>query len=280
MPELAEVEFFRKRWDSGLGRPILALKLHARKRLFRKVPVPELLRLLPGSRLSRSEARGKQLLFRFSKDLWLGIHLGMSGQLLAERPDFNPGKHDHLVLYQRDRALVFRDPRLFGLLRFAQSGSLPEWWAKLPLSASSKGFNRAAVRSFLQRHQRLPIKAALLLQAGFPGIGNWMADEILWRARMHPLMRCATLDAIAVTVLWKQVRWVSRAALRHIGHDFSDPPPGWLFHQRWHSAGRCPIHAVPLTRRTVAGRTTVWCPICQIQQSRRSRKGPVFPGKG
>src|SRR4051812_27967006 len=111
MPELAEVEFFRRRWDAGIGKPILRVHLNAKKRVLRGVDAAALQRALTGAKLRGSEGHGKKMLFRFSREVWLGVHLGMTGKLSVEAADFTPDKHDHLVLFQRERALVFHDPR-------------------------------------------------------------------------------------------------------------------------------------------------------------------------
>ncbi|MFL6594276.1 MAG: DNA-formamidopyrimidine glycosylase family protein, partial [Chthoniobacterales bacterium] len=95
MPELAEVEYARKRWDAGIGANIIAVELHATKRVFRGTDTRELKRQLIGRRLLSSAARGKQMLFRFAGHNSLGIHLGMSGSMRTEPPDFRAAKHDH-----------------------------------------------------------------------------------------------------------------------------------------------------------------------------------------
>ena len=127
----------------------------------------------------------------------------------------------------------------------------------------SSGFTRGRMDSFLEGHSRLPIKAALLLQDGFPGIGNWMADEILWRAGLKPSTRAGRLGEAARERLWKEIRFVCREALKKIGKDFSDPPADWLFHERWGRGGQCPKHRVVLARSVIGGRTTAWCARCQ-----------------
>src|SRR3954447_17736390 len=101
MPELAEVEYYRRQWDTGVGGQITGVDLHARNRVFRETNTRAMAGELRGARLIGSRARGKQMLFEFSNSLVLGIHLGMSGTLRVEGPDFEPGKHDHLVLRQR-----------------------------------------------------------------------------------------------------------------------------------------------------------------------------------
>jgi formamidopyrimidine-DNA glycosylase len=263
VPELAEVEYFRKRWDHGVGQRVIAVQLHPEKRVFRGTAVDLLRRQLPGSVLIGSEARGKQLLFRFSNDLWLGVHLGRSGKLSEAAPHVVPGKHDHLVLVQRERALLFTDPRLFGRVHFHSGSAAPGWWSKLPAPVNSREFTRAKMDRFIQRHPRLPIKGILLLQAGFPGVGNWMADEILWRAKINPRTPGGRLDLAQITTLWRALRFVCRGALKSVAVDFSDPPRNWFFHQRWDGKGLCPQHQVRLERETIAGRTTVWCDRCQ-----------------
>lgn len=264
MPELAEVEFYRARWDCGMGRRISAVAVHQDKRVFRERWGPRMAASLAGSILQASEARGKQMLFRFSKRFWLGLHLGMTGELRVERPGFQPAKHDHLVLYQKTQALVFSDPRLFGRIRVHQGAIEPPWWASLPPSLLSDAFTLARMEAFLNRHPRLSLKAILLRQDGFPGIGNWMADEILWRARTHPRTPASTIqNARQRRQLWKTIRFVAQAAMKHISKDFSDPPRGWFFHQRWENGGKCPRHRIELARHPIAGRTTAWCPKCQ-----------------
>lgn len=263
MPELAEVEYFRKRWDAGVGKTVVALKLQAKKRVFRGVAAAELVQALTGAKLLGSEARGKQMLFRFARGGWLGIHLGMSGKLRLESADFTPDRHDHLVLFQKERALVYADARMFGRVRFAVGKGEPAWWRALPPALISAEFTLAAMREILKRRQRAPIKAVLLDQACFPGVGNWMADEILWQARLDPRAVAGHLSAVETRALWQKTRLVCRVALRTIGADWSDPPEEWLIHARWKKSGECPRDGLPLRRATVAGRATAWCAKCQ-----------------
>ncbi|HEX8898075.1 MAG TPA: DNA-formamidopyrimidine glycosylase family protein, partial [Chthoniobacterales bacterium] len=195
MPELAEVEYFRRQWDAGLGQKILRVQLHARKRVFRGSNTHALVREITGSRFLRSESWGKQMLFEFSGGNWIGIHLGMTGKLRVELSGFRPEKHDHLVLHQTKRALVFRDARLFGRVRFHHGKFSPDWWRAGAPDITSAAFDGKFLDAFLAHHARAPVKAVLLLQKGFAGIGNWMADEILWRAKIAPLRLAGSLSS-------------------------------------------------------------------------------------
>jgi formamidopyrimidine-DNA glycosylase len=187
----------------------------------------------------------------------------MTGKTHVESTDFQPGKYDHLVLYQRDRALVFTDPRQLGQVRFHHGKQEPDWWRNRPPEIDSREFDRQFLDRFLDRHRKAAIKAALLMQNGFPGIGNWMADEILWRAEVLPSKRIRKLSATERAAIFRQTKWVVRRSLETLGKDFSDPPKNWLIHQKWKRGGICPIHRTPLRHATVGGRTTAWCARCQ-----------------
>jgi formamidopyrimidine-DNA glycosylase len=263
MPELAEVEWFRKQWNPGLGAEIVDLRLHAKNRVFRGENVHELQERLVGKRLLSSHTGGKRMLFKFSGDTWLGIHLGMTGKVRVESANYRPAKHDHLVLFQRERGLVFSDYRQFGRVRFHHGTAEPDWWNSEAPEINSSEFDETFMNHFLDRHRKAPIKAALLMQSGFPGIGNWMADEILWRAKVMPSKRIRKLTAQDRHQLFRATKFVVRRSLETLGKDFSDPPRNWLIHQKWKRDGICPIHRTPLRHANVAGRTTAWCPKCQ-----------------
>ena len=263
MPELAEVEWFRRQWNPGLGTEIVDLKLHAKNRVFRGENVEELRQRLIGATFLSSHARGKRMLFKFSGDNWLGIHLGMTGKIHVVSTNHQPARRDHLILIQKDRAFVFSDYRQFGRIRFHHGADEPDWWKSEAPEINSPDFDQRFMDQFLDRHRKAPIKAALLMQNGFPGIGNWMADEILWRARVLPSKRIRKLTAHDRAALFRATKFVVRRSLETLGKDFSDPPRNWLIHQKWKRSGICPIHRTPLRHATVAGRTTAWCPKCQ-----------------
>ena len=270
MPELAEVDYIRKQWNPGLKKRIEKVVIHPKARIFRGIDPDQFTRALIGATLERSQSLGKQMLFvakpkgRATKEhVWLGVHLGMTGELRIEPPDFTPAKHDHLVLFQAKHALVFEDPRLFGRILFAQDEEAPAWWSKLPPDLLSAAFTEKALSEFLHRRGRAPLKAVLLMQERFPGIGNWMADEILWRAAIHPRQAAGSLDAKREKELYRAIRTVCRDSLRIIGKDYSDPPKTWLFPHRWKKGGTCPRTGAKLQHATIGGRTTCWSPARQ-----------------
>ncbi|MGC1479210.1 MAG: DNA-formamidopyrimidine glycosylase family protein [Chthoniobacterales bacterium] len=265
MPELAEVDHARKLWDVGVGAKVLEVIVpKPAVRVLRGTDVDALTAGLTGRVLAESEASGKQMVFRFGakRDRWLGVHLGMRGRLRVEPEDAELEKHDYLALRQRGRMLVFNDARVFGRLLYHEGVDAPEWWAKLPPSIFSAAFSREAVGAFLERRKRTPLKPLLLMQERFPGVGNWMADEILWRARLHPRRLAGGMSTKEIGALWRTVRDVCVKSVEQIDDDWQYPRT-WLFPHRWTDGGTCPRCRGGLERAVIGGRRTCWCPGCQ-----------------
>jgi formamidopyrimidine-DNA glycosylase len=103
-----------------------------------------------------------------------------------------------------------------------------------------------------------------------------MADEILWRAALHPARPAGELTPREVRTLWRECRHVCQLALDAIaGRGDTLPPdlnvgipPTWLFHHRWADGGMCPRTKRPLQRATIGGRTTCWSPARQGESAR------------
>lgn len=270
MPELAEVEYFRKQWSVGLDRKVSQVLVKAKSRVFREVSPKKLSGSLTNSFLRESFSSGKQMLFRFSGGNlpdqqfgWLGIHLGMTGKLFHEDLPYAPGKHDHLVLKMTEDALVFQDMRLFGKVLFHLGKEPPEYWAQRPPDLLSAEFNLKDLEAFLQRRAKSPLKAVLLDQRRFPGVGNWMADEICFQARILPHTPAGKIEVERMKQLYQKIQYVCRGALKYVSNDYGDPPKSWLFQHRWKDGGTCPKTGELLVREKIGGRTTCFSPSWQ-----------------
>jgi formamidopyrimidine-DNA glycosylase len=294
MPELAEVEFYRRRWwECAQGEKVITARADGHSRDFRALAKEyrggekALARGLAGARLVESGTYGKQMWFVFAltgakaERLWLGIHLGMSGALRVEPGEYRAVRHDALLLWTKCGALVFNDPRQFGRVR-AWRGAVelrPPWLENLAPEVLSRAFTEKLVLDCLSRHARAPLKAVLLMQEYFPGIGNWMADEILWRAALPPAWPAGKAAKPELAkILHATIREVTRDALRVIAGKGRKLPPDlnvhvpdtWLFNHRWEDGGLCPRTNEPLRREEIGGRTTCWSPTWQqIPKGRR-----------
>ncbi|HEY1133374.1 MAG TPA: DNA-formamidopyrimidine glycosylase family protein [Nocardioides sp.] len=192
----------------------------------------------------------------------LGLHLGMSGRILitaADAADEQEGGD------YAGRGGDRRDERWFRFtLRFADGGSLrlldPRRLGRVrldpDLTAVGPDAGEVGREEFRARVGRgtAPLKARLLDQSAIAGVGNLLADETLWQARLDPRRRVDDLDDDQLDELRRVLRRCIRAAIRHGGVHTGEVVP----HRT--AGGHCPRCGAAMTRATVGGRTTWWCP--------------------
>ena len=264
MPELAEVEYYRKQWLPAIDQCVISVHLNAEKRVFRGLDCAALQSNLINEKFIEAEAHGKQLCLRFGKSHWLGLHLGMTGKMYVSETGELPTKHEHLTIRMDSKlSLVFSDTRMFGRVLYFNNELPPQWWSLRPPEILSSEYNFERVDTYLNRRANSPIKAVLLVQKIFPGVGNWMADEILWRSRILPDRKCRKINLQERKEIYRQILKVSKDAMDVIGADWGKPPDNWLFNHRWKAGGYCPQTGSPLVRAKVGGRTSCWSPSWQ-----------------
>jgi formamidopyrimidine-DNA glycosylase len=109
---------------------------------------------------------------------------------------------------------------------------------------------------------RRQVKPALVHQSIVAGLGNLLADEILWRARIHPRRSCAGLESADFARLHARMGTVLRQSIA-VGR--VPPRKSWLTGRRDEKAGACPRCGTTLAHGRVGSRSTTWCPRCQQQ---------------
>jgi formamidopyrimidine-DNA glycosylase len=114
-------------------------------------------------------------------------------------------------------------------------------------------------RAFRERvgHGAAPLKARIMDQSVIAGVGNLLADEALWQARLSPLRAAGDLGDDELDRLRNAIRAATRSALRRGGVHTGEIIP----HRT--RDGHCPRCGAPMSRATVGGRTTYWCPVEQ-----------------
>lgn len=139
------------------------------------------------------------------------------------------------------------------------------------------------------RERRMPVKAFLLKQDMISGIGNWVADETLYQAKIHPEQYCNELDDAQITTLYEMIRHVCQTAVDKLA-DSDQFPEDWIFHHRWGkgklgqgSAGKLP-NGEKLEFITVGGRTSCYAPGVQKKTGKvvaviENGKAPKKSGK-
>lgn len=262
MPELAEVFYYSRQWVELEGLVITQIFQNTSARIFRD-KTPNHWQTIKGATLLKSETHGKKIRFIFNCPYHLHIHLGMTGKLYRAPLNQPPQKHQHLILFTEQKKFIFQDSRMFGKATLLQNQESETQWQKLPTAILSPAFTRKEFDHLIQQGKRKNVKAWLLSQNYFPGIGNWMADEILWRARINPFFRVNEIPENNIQTLYTVIQSVSRDALEVIGKNWGKPPQTWLFPHRWNRQGICPKTHQPLSYTTIAGRSTCYSPIWQ-----------------
>ncbi|HVB35677.1 MAG TPA: bifunctional DNA-formamidopyrimidine glycosylase/DNA-(apurinic or apyrimidinic site) lyase [Candidatus Acidoferrales bacterium] len=292
LPELPEVETVVRGLQLLLrGHGILSVRLG--KTDFIDDPAT-LEQIVPGCRIIEVRRRGKFLVLLLEKDrasqtdsslasdrFHLIVHLGMTGQLTV-RPSAMPSAvHTHVwFALDNDRELRYTDPRRFGRMALVSESASDNILGELGLDALEA--NEEEFRGLLAG-RRARIKALLLDQHVFRGMGNIYTDESLWRARIHPARLGASLKHDEVARLYCAVQNVLREAIRLGGSSISDyvnaegePGEFQLRHRVYQREGKkCSRCATQIRRIIVAGRSSYFCPQCQrVPHRRRSKKKP------
>jgi formamidopyrimidine-DNA glycosylase len=272
MPELPEVETIR-----------CELLPHIRGRRIRKVIVldtksigernpNEFCSLLEGSLIQDLERRGKYLIFRLSvndpeKAMSLVIHLKLTGALLYNPPPETRFKRVSIELDDLSK-VIFTDLRRFGRMWITDNPG--EVMCQLGPEPFESEFTLAYFRQNLAR-RKAPVKSVLLDQKLVAGVGNMYADEALFAARIHPLVKANELTALKCSKLFKSLKNVLAAGIRCKGastRDYVRPDgePGNAHHEFKvaHRRGmNCLVCGNPLDRIVVGQRGTYYCPHCQ-----------------
>lgn len=255
VPEILEVEFFRRAAAQTMGRRVRAVS-HADP----LVVADGVAEALSGRRVLDVRRHGKVLTMDLGVrsttiDVSIDLHFGMSGRIIVDgrapidelaygASDDDRWRRFGLTF---DRGwMAISDPRRFARVSFGRNGE--------GLGPDAFSVDLATFRRRLAG-RRGPVKAVLLDQSVIAGLGNMLVDEILWRLGVDPRRSVATLDASEVGRLHAIMRRVLDQLDRRGGSHAGDLS---VEHRR--RGERCPRDGAELARATVGGRTTFWCP--------------------
>jgi len=276
MPELPEVETVARGLRAVLpGRRIAGVRLSAKTDFIDDPAALE--RELPGTRVTGIKRYGKFLVIELERtkrdegsgQIALLIHLGMTGQIVVGAPEAPVLPHTHVFLALDDgRELRYTDIRRFGRMGILLDGEHEALIGRLglePLEASEREFRQTITSRSTQ------IKALLMDQRVFRGMGNIYTDESLWRAKIHPRRLGTKLSEREVKALYKAVQSVLTEAIRSRGSSVSDYVDSdgqqgefQLRHRVYQREGKKCFRCGSVIRRIiVAGRSSFFCPRCQ-----------------
>jgi formamidopyrimidine-DNA glycosylase len=260
MPELLEVEIYRRAAAASLGRPIVAVDAPDAWFLKGGAEPAQVVAALLGRSFVADRRRGKLLLLDTSDDgPTLGLRFGMTGVLeldgvaaidglVYSSHRREPAWERFVVHFGGGGALRLRDPRRLGGVELDPDEE------RLGPDAASVG---SAELGRILAGSEAPLKARLMDQARLAGLGNLLTDELLWRAGLDPARTARSLSAPEVRRLHRHLgRTLDELGVRGGSH------LGDLQEAR-RRGSVCPRDGTPLERRTIGGRTTYSCPAHQ-----------------
>jgi formamidopyrimidine-DNA glycosylase len=259
LPELPEVEAYRRFLTANaIGRRIASVpRLDAS--VVRHAEPQALAAQLVGSRVVATYRHGKLLFAGLSHGSHLVLHFGMTGDLKVHAPGEEP-RHARLVLdFDQGDSLSYVCMRKFGYLSLTDD---PEGFVR-GLGWGPDALNQLDERTFAAglATTSSPVKAALMDQRRWAGIGNLYADEALFQARIRPAVQSDRLGPRRVHRLYETVKEVLGTAVER-GADFEAYPDGYLLTNRGPDVP-CPRCGTGLRSTKIGGRTTIYCTRCQ-----------------
>jgi formamidopyrimidine-DNA glycosylase len=255
---MLEVETYRVQAAAAVGRTVE--RVVAPDAWYVKADGPDVVAAaVTGRTLQAARRRGKLLVLDLDDGGRLGLRFGMTGRLLVDgaaaidRLEYSSGRNDPAwdrfgLVFTDGSELRMRDPRRLGGVEIdPDEGRLGPDAAAMTLAQLDAALGRS----------QAPLKARLLDQARIAGIGNLLADEMLWRAGVSPVRPAGSLDREDVKALHAAVgETLAVLGERGGSHTGDLREAAGLDHL-------CPKDGAGLVRRTVGGRTTLSCPTCQ-----------------
>ncbi len=271
MPELPEVETIVRMFRPDVvGRRIIDFDSRWRRNVLPRFD--QVRQRICGRVVRALERRAKFIIFHLDDGGALLVHLRMSGRFEC-RTAAEPEPRHVRALWSLDdgRQLLFCDARKFGRIAHAD-----DWVAATcdlgpePLDPS---FTPSVLGAALHRRHR-QLKPLLLDQRVIAGLGNIYADESLFRARLHPLLRSDRLRDVHVRALHRAIQTVLRRAIDRHGTTIDWIYPGGEMQNHLAVYGRtgepCPRCRTPIVALRVGQRGTHICPSCQPRRLRRT----------
>jgi formamidopyrimidine-DNA glycosylase len=275
VPELPEVERARRLAARvAVGRRIVDVWCAADPIVFETAP-PRVRAALTGRRVVGTGRHGKHLWLALDRRPWLLMHFGMTGGLHAPRRPSPRLKSSRVgsggwpprfarlrLVFDDGGELVMADARRLGRIRLRHDPRAEPPLSQLGFDALRELPSPARFHALL--HERTaPMKALLLDQTFAAGVGNWIADEVLYQAGIDPRRPARTLAPAESARVRTRLRAVLRIAVG-VGADGDRFPRSWLFHHRWdHDPLARTARGERLRWETIGGRTTAWAPSAQ-----------------
>ncbi|KAJ4953923.1 hypothetical protein NE237_030755 [Protea cynaroides] len=287
MPELPEVEAARRAIEEHcLGKKIKRSIVADDPKVIDGVSPSDFQASLLGKTIVAAHRKGKNMWLELDSPLFPSFQFGMAGAIYIKgvavtkykRSAVNdtddwPSKYSKLFMELEDGLeLSFTDKRRFAKVRLLEDPkSVP------PISELGPDalYELLPIDEFVESlsKKKTAIKALLLDQSYISGIGNWIADEVLYQARIHPLQQASSLSKESCVTLHKRIKEVIEKAVE-VEADSSQFPSSWIFHSREKKPGKAFVDGKKIDFITAGGRTTAYVPELQKLTGKQAGKAP------
>ena len=261
MPELPEVEAGRKlAAGAGAGHRVVRVETVDDDIVYDGTTPEAVQRCLRGRTILDTHRHGKHIWFELDRRPWPCFHFGMTGALVGYRDQTErPRVWKIEITYDHGVRLAMTNSRRLGRVRLRNDPR-----AEAPIS--TLGFDpyleMPSPTVFVEtlRSRKAIVKGLLLDQSFAAGVGNWIADEVLFQAGIDPRRPANTLSVQEAKTLRAKLASVLKKAVA-VDADAGRFPRSWMFHRRWGKRdGQKTARGEAIEHITVAGRTTAWVP--------------------
>lgn len=266
MPELPEVEIRRQYLEtSSLNQPVAHIEVEDKKLL--TTDYTTLTTALMGRQFTGTHRVGKNLfIYTDSPHVILRMHFGMTGDLEYYHSSLDRPRFARIVFeFTNGFNLGFLCPRKFE--RIGLVDNIDAYLKEKKIGKDGLDISATELGERVRRKKAF-IKPVLLDQSIVAGLGNWIVDEVLFQAFIHPERRADTLSDSQMAKLHDAIRLVLQTAIRYEA-TYRDFPNNFLIHVReWDDSPYddveahklCPRCGTRIERSVVGGRTTFFCP--------------------
>lgn len=278
MPELPEIETIRWVLEPQMKGLTIASVTVNRAEVIDHPAEEEFCQALIGQTIDTMTRRGKFLSVHLDSGDHFVLHLRMTGCLLLTPANYPAEKHTHIIFHlSSGDELRFSDTRRFGRFWLFRKGESDTYSGMDKLGLEP--FDSGLTADYLQQHfgkRKKVVKECLLDQSVIAGIGNIYSDEILFASGIHPArsakgLTCVEWERLAVAIPKRLSYFIEKNVLTpeeyldSKGKDYRNTP---FLQVYGHDGEPCPNCGVILCRMTVGGRSSVYCPKCQMSGSK------------
>ncbi|KAI8020117.1 Formamidopyrimidine-DNA glycosylase [Camellia lanceoleosa] len=292
MPELPEVEAARRAIeDHCIGKKIKRSLIADDSKVIDGVSRSDFESSLVGKTIVAAHRKGKNMWLQLDSPPFPSFQFGMAGAIYIKgvavtkykRSAVNdtdewPSKYSKLFIELDDGLeLSFTDKRRFAKVRLLENPASVPPISELGPDALLEPMTIDELINSLSK-KKIGIKALLLDQSFISGIGNWIADEVLYQAKIHPLQISSSLSKESCIALHKCIKEVIAKAVE-VGADSSQFPSSWIFHSREKKPGKAFVDGKTIEFIAAGGRTTAYVPELQKLGGSQVAKAQIKPRK-